>query len=152
MYFLTVCGETDFLLSRPHEVTYTVEKGREVIASFLSQEKRMLIAVFDGERIIADIGIEAVGNFEKYRHRARIGISVLREYWGNGIGRLLLAEAEKEARSMGYEQIELDVFEKNSRAVSLYKKAGFIECGRIPRAACLLDGSYSDLIYMTKSL
>ncbi|MCR5724726.1 MAG: GNAT family N-acetyltransferase [Treponema sp.] len=151
-YFLTACGETDFLLCRPHEVTFTVEKEREMIASHLAHEKRMLIAVFDGKRIIADIGIQAAGDFEKYSHRCRIGISVRSEYWGHGIGSLLLSEAEKAARSMGYKQLELDVFAVNSRAVSLYKKAGFTECGRIPRAAHMLDGSYSDLIYMIKQL
>ena len=151
-YLRAVCGETEFLLCGAEEVTYTAAEERDFITAFLEDERKLLLAVFDGERAIADIGVEPVRDVAKMRHRAKIGISVRKEYWGRGIGSLLLREAERAARGMGYERLELDVFAANSRALSLYERTGFVQCGCIPRAARLADGSYSDEIYMTKVL
>ena len=150
-FFRAVCGETDFLLFRPEEVSYIVEEEAGIIRSFLEDERKALIAIFDGKRIVANIGIQPVGKAEKLRHRAKIGISVRKEYWGQGLGSLLIQEAETATRRMGFERLELDVFTANSRAL-LYQHLGFIQCGCIPRAARLTDGSYSDEIYMTKAL
>lgn len=56
------------------------------------------------------------------------------------------------AKKAGFEQLELGVFADNDRALCLYKKMGFEEIGRIPRAFRLPDGSYIDEITMVKML
>ena len=67
------------------------------------------------------------------RHRAEFGISVLRDYWGLGIGRALMRACIQCARNAGCLQLELDVVTENERAVALYKSEGFVEYGRNPR-------------------
>ena len=44
-----------------------------------------------------------------------------KEYWGLGIGSLLLSAIISGAREMNYEQIELEVVCENEKAIALYK-------------------------------
>ncbi|MDO5089733.1 MAG: hypothetical protein Q4D53_08100 [Leptotrichiaceae bacterium] len=53
---------------------------------------------------------------------------------------------------MGYEQIELEVYSDNHRALSLYKKFGFKKWGCIPNGYKLKDGTYNNCIKMGKIL
>ena len=77
--------------------------------------------------------IEAIGTKYKVRHRAEFGISVVRKYWGLGIGKALLTSCIECAKTAGYNQLELKVVAENERAVSMYERAGFVECGRNPK-------------------
>lgn len=148
----TVCGETDWLLRYPDEWT----DKTEVEAAFLQGKlddplSLMLTARVDG-RLVADAGIGPVCSCEKTRHRAEIGISVLREFWGRGIGSLLMDECERRAKEAGYEQMELGVYADNVRAHSLYLRRGYEDIGHTRNAFKLRDGSYRDDITMGKAL
>ena len=48
--------------------------------------------------------------------------------------------------------VELDVMGNNERAIALYQKFGFVECGRVPHGIKFIDGSYTDLVTMIKML
>ncbi|WP_029071157.1 GNAT family N-acetyltransferase [Kandleria vitulina] len=48
---------------------------------------------------------------------------------GNGIGKTVLSQIEKQAKDMGYDAIRLDVFSLNPYARRLYEKNGFIKRG-----------------------
>ena len=58
----------------------------------------------------------------------------------------------KVARSLGYEQMELDVIASNTRAISLYKSLGFEEVGNIPYAFKYDDGTYDNDLKMMRRL
>lgn len=88
----------------------------------------------------------------KVAHRARFGISVLKEYWGMGIGRALMDASVDCARRAGYTQLELEVVADNERAVSLYRRAGFEEYGRNPRGYRSASAGYQELVYMRLEL
>ena len=88
----------------------------------------------------------------KVAHRARFGISILKEYWGVGIGRVLMESCIDCARRVGYTQLELEVVADNERAVSLYRCAGFEEYGRNPRGYRSADAGYQELMYMRLEL
>ena len=82
-------AETDFLLSYPEENSFDPEQE----ARFLEEKTQSpneieIVALVDGT-VAGTAGIEAVGKKYKVRHRAEFGISVLREYWGLGLGRAL---------------------------------------------------------------
>ena len=64
----------------------------------------------------------------------------------------MIEAALRQAKENGFEQVELGVFEDNSRARHLYEKLGFQEQGRTLRAFCLKDGTYRDEIQMVKFL
>lgn len=125
-------AETDYLLSYPEENSFTPEEE----SRFLEEKKNSpreieILALVDGV-IAGTAGIEAVGGKEKVRHRATFGISVLREFWGRGIGRALTAACIECAADAGYAQLELEAVAENARALSLYRSMGFVEYGRNP--------------------
>jgi len=107
--------------------------------------------VIDGH-IVGSAGVCAVRSRRKDDHRARFGISILKEYWGMGIGLALMDASVDCARQAGYTQLELEVVADNERAVSLYRRAGFEEYGRNPRGYWSASAGYQELVYMRLEL
>ena len=54
------------------------------------------------------------------------GLFVEPDYWKNGIGRVLIVQAERMARSKDAAALHVIA---NPQAVGFYRKCGFIECG-----------------------
>ena len=88
----------------------------------------------------------------KVKHRADFGISVLKEYWGLGLGKALTKACIQCAKNAGYNQLELNVVADNERALSLYRSLGFEEFGRNPRGFNSKTSGYQELIYMMLKL
>ena len=151
-YLKKACGETVFLLNYPDEVTYTEAEETALLERWRSAADQVMVGVFDGDRPVGTVSLSGVGPKSKLRHRAVLGITVLRELWGLGLGRLLMREAEVLARSMGFSQIELGVFSDNRRAIHLYETEGYTVYGRVPGAFHLRDGTVQDELLMAKDL
>ena len=144
--------ETDYLLSYPDEQSVDDEQeARSLEEAERSGNEVELIAVIDG-RIVGSAGVSAVRSRRKVTHRARFGISILKEYWGMGIGRVLMEASIDCARQAGYSQLELEVVADNERAVSLYRRAGFEEYGRNPRGYRSAASGYQELVHMRLEL
>ena len=79
-------------------------------------------------------------------------ISVLRAYWGLGLGRALTEACIQWAKEAGYEQLELTVVAENERAIALYRKAGFVEFGRNPRGFRSRTSGYQEIVHMLLAL
>lgn len=62
-------------------------------------------------------------------HRAELGITVRKDYWGQGIGSLLMKELIKYAKENRIEILNLDVRSDNVNAIHLYEKFGFKHIG-----------------------
>ena len=88
----------------------------------------------------------------KVRHRAEFGISVVKKYWGLGIGKALLTSCIECAKTAGYNQLELKVVAENERAVSMYERAGFVECGRNPKGFRSRIAGFQEVISMRLEL
>ena len=145
-------SETDYLLSYPDEQSVDDEQeARSLAETERSDNEVELVAVLGG-RIVGSAGITAVGGRRKVVHRARFGISILKEYWGLGIGRALMEACIDCARRAGYTQLELEVVAGNERAVSLYRRAGFEEYGRNPRGYRSTTVGYQELVHMRLEL
>ena len=145
-------AETDYLRSYPDEN----QSDSEQESRFLERKEESpneieLIALVDG-KIVANAGIDAIGRYHKVAHRADFGISVLKEYWGLGIGRILMEVCIQCAKDAGYLQLELDVVADNERAVSMYKKAGFVEYGRNPKGFRSRITGFQELVSMRLEL
>ena len=145
-------AETDYLLSYPDEQSVDEEQeARSLVETERSDNEVELVAVVDG-KIVGSAGVTAVGSRRKVVHRARFGISVLQEYWGMGIGRVIMDACIDCARRAGYTQLELEVVADNERALSLYRRAGFEEYGRNPRGYRSAASGYQELVHMRLEL
>jgi ribosomal protein S18 acetylase RimI-like enzyme len=78
------------------------------------------LGAFDGDRL--------AGYFFLWHYRSRVpllGIGLLDEYQGRGLGRQMMTLLLAAARRAGCEGIELTTMFGNERAFSLYQKMGF---------------------------
>ena len=79
-------------------------------------------------------------------HRMSVGpVYVAEAARGQGAARALLVALTEAARAAGVLQLELEVHDGNAPAIALYRTAGFVEVGRMPRAVRAGTGFEDDL-------
>ena len=148
---LACYAETDFLSSTPEEFQVSVEDEMRFMKRFELSGRECMIGAFVDGKLAGNVSVREVGGVKRVRHRANLGICVLRDYWGRGVGGMLMDAAIQTARSAGYAQIELEVAADNGRAIRLYERFGFEACGRHLRALKREDG-FADELIMVKFL
>ena len=80
------------------------------------------------------------------------GMAVDERHRGKGIGRMLLEEAERTCRHLGFAKLSLIVFETNVRARRLYERCGYVEKRRHPIVPHPMIHSTGDALLMVKSV
>jgi RimJ/RimL family protein N-acetyltransferase len=80
-------------------------------------------------------------------HGGTLGVGVLAEFRGRGIGTGLISATLERARGAGLTRVELSVRHGNQRALPLYERLGFVAEG-VKRRAVRVDGEYEDLLCM----
>ena len=145
-------AETDFLLSYPDENSFDPEQEAQFLNEKTESSNEIeILAIIDG-KVVGTAGIEAIGRKYKVKHRAEMGISILKEYWGLGLGKALSEACIHCAKEAGYTQLELNVVAENEVAISLYKSLGFTEFGRNPKGFNSRTSGYQELVYMLLEL
>jgi RimJ/RimL family protein N-acetyltransferase len=144
-YLNVVSGETDFLTFAPGEFGMTTdEEAAHIRRLYADSTGFMLKAVVDNE-IVSLAGVQSTQR-PRTRHVGLFGISVLKRFWGTGIGPAICRQVLVEAKAMGLRRVELKVREDNVRAVKLYKNCGFREEGRLRGSFVVADRSYDELV------
>ncbi len=146
-----VSGESRNLCSTVEEANFTVESELNWIRAQLKPRATLLVAEVEG-RIVGVCSLRPEGDRQRILHRCSFGISVLKEFWGNGIGTALIQGIIEAAKGYGYEQLELNVISTNEAAIHVYKKLGFVKWGLLPHAFKYEDGSYGDFCTMILDL
>ena len=150
--FLLTHRQTDFLLSYSDENTFTAEEEACYLKDKTdSPDEIEILAEIDG-KVVGTAGISKIGKHAKVKHRAEFGISIDQKYWGLGIGKALTAACIECARIAGYKQLELQCVAQNPKALSLYRRFGFIEFGRNPMGFNSRISGYQELVYMRLEL
>lgn len=116
-----------------------------------SAKEALLVAVCD-DLIVGFGDITACLNRTKMMHKCDLNISILKDYWGLGLGKALMLSLIEFAQCAGYEQINLNVASDNERAIRLYEHLGFETIGKEFHAMKHAEGDYSDFVFMTKFL
>ena len=150
--YVTAC-ETEFLMRYPEECgKYTLEGERAFIEKAnTSDSEAAALCVVDG--VIVGLANIMWSRAIKTKHRASVGIAVVREFWGLGIGAALMEELFRIAReNEDLIQIELDFIEGNVRARALYERLGFRIVGVKPNAIRLKDGTLLNEYSMIKEI
>jgi RimJ/RimL family protein N-acetyltransferase len=82
-----------------------------------------------------------------YSHSGTLGVGLLPEFRGKGIGRQLMQRTIDAAVAFGLTRIELTVREGNVNAIARYKRLGF-EAEGLHRNAVCIEGQYENLCSM----
>ncbi|EHL13057.1 GNAT family N-acetyltransferase [Peptoanaerobacter stomatis] len=127
-YCKQVGSETDNLSFGSEGLGISVSEEKRIILSFLQDKKSMMFVARHNGKIV---GLAAYRSMpRRFSHRADIGISILKDYWGNKIATRLIETmldfAQNVARS---KVISLEVATDNIRAIRLYEKFGFEKIG-----------------------
>ncbi len=153
---LAVCrraaGETLNMMRYEDEWTKTEEQEAAFIQRLRDDPKALMLGVFVDGHMAGTAVFQSVHPGDRARHRAGVGISILKAYWGRGIGTAMMRTLIGQARTTSLEQLELDVVSTNEAAVRLYTRCGFEEYGRHPRMMKYRDGTYADTILMMLDL
>jgi RimJ/RimL family protein N-acetyltransferase len=130
---------------------------REEEAKWLAQA---LVGIERGEAIntIAEIGGQIIANGEvrrgKYkdtRHHGHVGLTMISEYRGQGIGRRIIETLVRESRRAGLKTLDVEFLAENETARRAYAKAGFKQAGIIPRKV-FRGGKYFDGLIMSREV
>ena len=125
-------SETDNLTFGAEGLPMTPEQERDYLEKVArSETNAFFVARLEG-RIVGTASFRGM-TLARARHRGEMGISVLKEYWGQGVGSRLMEAVIAFARGQAKaEIISLEVRADNTRAQTLYRKYGFEEIGRFP--------------------
>lgn len=142
LYNKNVGSETDFLSFDGNTFDISAEKEARFLERFRSSKRDLMLVALDGEKIVANASIEG-DRRARYSHRAELSITVLKEYWGKGVGSMLMQKLIEFSKEASYRSIYLDVRADNDRAISLYRKFGFEKMG-VYRDYFMVNGSCYD--------
>lgn len=148
-YMKQIGGESDNLTFGAEGLPITAEQERVYLQSMLDSEDDTQLIVRQGGAIIADASMQRFRR--RMSHRAEVGISVVKEYWGMGIGSALMEAIISFAREHGIRQLNLEVRSDNERAIRLYEKFGFQKLVTFP-AFFRIDGRDVDFDLMNLDL
>lgn len=119
-------GDVDALLAIEEAVFRTDRLSRESFRRLIaSKSAAVIVAARDGR-----VAGYCTVLFRANSPTARLySIAVGPGQSGRGIGRMLIAAAEREARARSCNALRLEVREDNPRAIAIYRKSGFRTTG-----------------------
>jgi len=115
------------------------------------ESKQIFPIVCEDELIREPVGVVDLfgSSAQVMQHSMGTGIYVRADYQGLGVGTMLMEASKTLAMRLHLGAVWLSVFEGNSPALALYRKAGFEESGSLPG---WLQEGYVDEIFMTLKL
>lgn len=146
-YIDKISSESDNLTFGKGEFGINYEQEEIYIESISKQNNSLFIIAEDNGMIVGNLTFIG-GKRPRTAHAGEFGISVIKDYWGNGLGTELinyLMEWGKETKII--RKINLRVRTDNTPAINLYKKMGFIIEGKISREM-LIKGEFVDTLHM----
>ena len=141
----TVGGETENLSFDQYTFNISPEKEARFIERFAKGNRDIMLVALDGDKIVGN-GIIECERAKRYSHRATLSITVVRDYWGQGIGTRLMEMMVEFSRNHGIDVISLEVRADNSRAIALYEKFGFDLIGTYKKFFKINDVFYDALL------
>jgi RimJ/RimL family protein N-acetyltransferase len=149
-YLKAVFVDDRFFLTTTEEAKewQTPEREQERIEKHYQNQNQLLVVTIADDRMVSMAHADC-GEKKRIQHVADMGISILPQYRGMGLGTAIMQTMiDWAAAHPLIEKLTLDVYSANTRAIALYKKMGFIETGRKPKEIKYADGTYDDCICM----
>ncbi len=143
-----VASEENLLLLDKGEYDMRLEK-RHILSAKSGGKTLILVAEVDGK--VVGVGEVKIGEFKKNSHTAELGLAVIKEFRGLGVGKALMKEMLSRAEKKGVEKVWLSVFSTNNAAIRLYQKFGFVVEG-VRKKQFKINNKYVDELLMAKFL
>lgn len=120
-----IADETTHTL-RCRERETSLNTLQEAIERTLQSPCELFVGVFDEKSLIATLNFRVhMHDHPWVQHVGEFGMAVLKDHWGQGIGRELLGAMEQFAARIGVTRIEAKVRCNNERGTALYRRSGF---------------------------
>jgi RimJ/RimL family protein N-acetyltransferase len=146
-YLNVVGGESDNLMFGKEGCrSITVAQEAEHIEKLSSSPNTLLMVGLVGGRIVSLSQIRGETPL-RVSHNFQLSITVLKAFWGLGIGTASMAVLLDFARKRGAKAVHLGVRAGNDVAIHLYDKFGFVRAG-LHRGFFNINGVYHDEILM----
>ncbi len=154
-------GLTDYINEISQEDTFIIFSGETITKEEETKYLANLLAGMESGNllnILAVVGDTIAGSSdverdvvsrERRKHVASFGISLKKDFRGEGIGEELMKTVIEETKKTmkNIRILTLDAYGMNTTAINLYKKIGFKELGTLPKGV-LYKGEYIDDIKM----
>lgn len=143
-----IASETDFLTVTQSDMDLPDAVMAAQLEQLYHSDNNLLLLAVANDQIIGIASVKGE-NYPSVAHVGEVGICIYREYWGMGLGHLLLEEVIHWAEELDViKRLELKVQVRNERASYLYQKLGFTIEGRQARAVLSSDGTWEDAYVM----
>ncbi len=124
---------------------FPLAQTRDFVLGLMKKGDPMFVAVANGE-VVGWCDIQR-HPFPAHSHRGTLGMGLVPDYRGRGIGARLMDRTLTQAFAAGFVRVELSVRSDNLRAQRLYETIGFVREG-VLRHAVLVDGEFHDTVAM----
>jgi RimJ/RimL family protein N-acetyltransferase len=145
-YMEIIHKQTKNLMREPDEFIMTFDEEYRFIEKVVKSNDQAMFVVFHKGIVISTSGIHG-SSLKRIKHRVSLGISILEEYRGLGLGKKLMLLLIEKAENLGKLKIDLDVREDNLNAIKLYESVGFKHEG-IKIDGFFVDDKFINLINM----
>ncbi len=145
-YLNKVGGETDFLTFGKEGIPYTIEQEKVVLRNMKETERNYMIGGYINKNLVT-IGSITSSSRNRLKHKADIGISVLKAYWNIGVGSQMMDCLITLCKENNFRKVDLLVYENNEKAIKLYEKFGFIKEGLLSRDV-FIEGTFYSSYHM----
>ncbi len=140
--------ESEWLNYMPGEFDKDERWERNFIREQIAKPTAIMIVVEVGGKIIATGGAGSL-EYKRYAHHAEVGLAILKDYWGQGLGRKLMELLVQWGRDRGLRKMYLKTFDGNDRAIAIYDSLGFKIEARLRQDFRRNDGTFGDTIIMS---
>lgn len=148
----TISDERTFITYQgEHETLESEGKWLRGLLERIENKKSTHLLVYCGSELVGQCGIELKSKTSK--HIGVLGITIAKNFRGEGIGKLIFDLTLKEAIKAlpDLKIITLEVYSTNEIARELYKKMGFVEYGILPGGVSR-NNTFEDAILMYKNV
>lgn len=138
--------DEDTFISSKKQTVKDQEEYIDYMLKKMKEQKEFHIVAIHNNRKVGAVDIFNLGT--RKEHAGELQINIHKDFRGEGLGKILLDEIIRIAQEeLKLKQITLTCFSVNKKALFLYKKYGFKEYGRLPKAIFYKD-TYIDEVFM----
>ncbi|EFR31418.1 GNAT family N-acetyltransferase [Eremococcus coleocola] len=140
-----VSRETNFIMFDPG---MTLDREKTLIQQYLNSDRDLFLVIEVDDQLVGLANLISL-NHSRQAHVAEIGMAIIKEYWGYGMGSVFMEELILFAEENNIKVLNLEVMANNQRAIKLYKRYGFQQVGRLSKRI-QIDHVFYDTLLMEK--